>query len=1415
MKDKGTQRSLQQGSQRNLQPQLQQLSVRITQTDTGNTWEATLPDDATQVTAIVRQRTGRALVQQRVTSAELASGQAAMITVAPDAPMMYTALSRDATTIRLYGRVYDVAGLQRLSQKQVVIWHELLDRPVALAQTDSEGNFVAELPASVANEKVQVFLSEHPQNRAVVDVKTLQPRELFLIPVDTTAKSTARKSGTQADDSADDSGKDDCGCHDQADGSNKRTVNTASPKVFSSMEAFTAAADATQTLGGACEPLNKPNQTVEEFTFFKIIRTSQMPVRAYKLNKDTDHFDAQNINVAMTWLSSDPATAYSSPVAWDKKEDSVIYQNTYFGHGRILVFKQIYAHAGHSLGNVQHTIALPPGAKEQYVQRDWNRRETGSRSEDLQAVDELLSEMTHNRDISEVVKGLVKEHIDANSTVFSKANTGGFSIGADLTALVGFPLGVGGGYQGSETGGHSGAEQKSVRESAMDSIQKIQDKTNQSASSVRSQRSTVIQTVTQSENLNIKTSVVSNHNHCHAINILFHEILAHYRVETRLADVQECLFIPLKYMPFTADIVARYRNILETYCKLPLNSPLRKGFDAAERLMWYQTGTPPTAQGGESIMQWSGEMSLMLSFQQPRNTKPPLTAAPTSGAAKSDANLRGYFDVTEWAAYLPLLEPEYSESTLEDSWNELLAINTKVGDTTPFFLGTLVPIMVRNYIKKLRLSATVVGTSMPLSLDLTTNGSGRNGVIGIQIKSALADSDMTGSEITSVTFSTAPSLGTYGTAKISKLQLRYDTEHYHAIPIVNKIWAEPTALDANLSVSAVSPTGTQTSNTAKEADEKIVKHLCQHLNQYIEHYHRYIWLNMDADRRWLMLDAIPFITTQANEIITVASLVDNRVVGVLGNCIILPVAKGVQAQQYKLPPNKATLYDLYKDVVEPSYTRITIPTSGVFAETMLSSCGVCEKIDDSVTQDWDKYKSDEPTLINPVETGSNAQPSPNLTPQGFSNPIINIQNTPNLPDPTGMGALGNILATQGLFKDMTGLEGNQHLAASTLEQTVKAYGMNADLTKGIMAKAQQEYYANNGNKIIDSINKSGLDDAKKKELKEKALQQMIGATQQEQPQGERDAADYAARAAAIQNDPTLSDDQKREATVALAKGMTGNKETEDETFAKIDASMMRSNSKKGSVSYTKADGSKIESTWDGKEDEDASCQKAIKQWDQNIRTPLFNAYTSINPVPTNIADIEAALSPIAIQLRDKWHQKPWFDFYKNNTGQDGLDHTIIRLISNTKLAGTTGQYVMTRQLAVNSTPQTISFRTDGSSRLVPSPYVPGNCATTNQMALVLGVRYSFNAYQDPDQISFTDSQGNNIIAPAIFGSNIFQSSTGSPLVQSIKDAFIPISAFGNATSFIVTVTPTGTNIALSVFDLDIDLVILDPWPFER
>jgi hypothetical protein len=58
---------------------------------------------------------------------------------------------------------------------------------------------------------------------------------------------------------------------------------------------------------------------------------------------------------------------------------------------------------------------------------------------------------------------------------------------------------------------------------------------------VRSQRSTVIQTVNQGESLRVQTEYVANHNHCHAITMEYFEVLRHFLVRHRLADVQECL----------------------------------------------------------------------------------------------------------------------------------------------------------------------------------------------------------------------------------------------------------------------------------------------------------------------------------------------------------------------------------------------------------------------------------------------------------------------------------------------------------------------------------------------------------------------------------------------------------------------------------------------------------------------------------------------------------------------------------------------------------------------------------------------------------------------------------------------------------------------------------------------------------
>ena len=99
---------------------------------------------------------------------------------------------------------------------------------------------------------------------------------------------------------------------------------------------------------------------------------------------------------------------------------------------------------------------------------------------------------------------------------------------------------------------------------------------------MRSQRATVIQTVSQGERVSATSESVANYNHCHAVTIQYFEVLRHFAIHTRLADVQECLFIPLQISSFDLQKCLRWRSTLEKYLMRP---DLMRGFDAILRIL--------------------------------------------------------------------------------------------------------------------------------------------------------------------------------------------------------------------------------------------------------------------------------------------------------------------------------------------------------------------------------------------------------------------------------------------------------------------------------------------------------------------------------------------------------------------------------------------------------------------------------------------------------------------------------------------------------------------------------------------------------------------------------------------------------------------------------------------------------------
>jgi hypothetical protein len=74
-----------------------------------------------------------------------------------------------------------------------------------------------------------------------------------------------------------------------------------------------------------------------------------------------------------------------------------------------------------------------------------------------------------------------------------------------------------------------------------------------------------------------------------------------------------------------------------------------------------------------------------------------------------------------------------------------------------------------------------------------------------------------------------------------------------------------------------------------------------------------------------------------------------------------------------------------------------------------------------------------------------------LQPLPLPNPVVNIQNAPNIPDPTGLANLMQILGKPDIFKDMTGLSENQKNALAMLQASFGAaetFGTMATTIKG-------------------------------------------------------------------------------------------------------------------------------------------------------------------------------------------------------------------------------------------------------------------------------------------------------------------------------------------------------------------------------
>jgi hypothetical protein len=770
----------------------------------------------------------------------------------------------------------------------------------------------------------------------------------------------------------------------------------------------------------------------------------------------------------------------ATPIDWD--DTPTINQSVSIAHGHLLHWRQTWRSDGYSLGDLLYSLPLAAGQKRRVAIVDWERTDLASRGEQTYFDEALRNMATHDRELSEVVRGAIREGISGGSRALSLGfgtGSGGAASGTVNMMNLGGVFGISGGA------GYADASsfQNSARQAAADSAQNLRELTMQSASATRGVRSTTVVSIGEEETARATTEVVANHNHCHAITVQYFEVLRHLRVDTELADVQECLFVPLTIRPFDPNKVRRWRKELTPAVRDP---ELTGAFDAIERVAteWQLSGFPLGSYAEEQVQAIRGDLRIMLSAPVPP-APPDLTlqklaienaaAAGTAALEAANASLNATPDWMKGVqTFLTLGGSDMAREGAVASTNAAIdniqrqaEYQLAMLDRAPsersrhdFFFTHVMPRFFASFVDQLSLVVTDENGSRKLDVDFT-----------------LVDNYVPGSPLR-VTFN-APQVSGVTRAAIRSLTVRSElplpsgcraiaygiNAEYATANFEHRLVDQPRVVDdidcgefeySDTNVDTVSlakrlsgpgltvrcPVDAWEQRRPRFEDIRLAAALLDHLNDHLEQYHQELWWSMDPNRRFMLLDG--FVGPNGRSL---ASCIDNRLMAIVGNSLVFPVARGLNLD----PTIRATgdtkqldLLSRYRPAQAVLPYRISFPTRGVFAESVMGSCNSCEDIDDSKNWRWEESPIDDVPAPT-ADTGSRRVEVGGLVPTQPPSPIISQQTPTEVPDPAGLAALIGLLGSVN-FRDAAGLAGTQANAAAAYAKamdTALAFGQEA------------------------------------------------------------------------------------------------------------------------------------------------------------------------------------------------------------------------------------------------------------------------------------------------------------------------------------------------------------------------------------
>ncbi len=268
-----------------------------------------------------------------------------------------------------------------------------------------------------------------------------------------------------------------------------------------------------------------------------------------------------------------------------------------FNTGEVLEYQVTWNLAGHSMGDLVYSVPLAPCESVRLATIEWSRSELASREDSTVATERLTHEQRVDRTIEETVQGAMRSFGLGVGLGFGHGSSANASGNASAEVPIqGIPVNLGGQVGLSVLNQIKAAFGASFGTSkvAQTTVQQISQRLQQASGALRGQRGSVIVQANLSEAQNLQTRVVTNHNKCHTLTVMYYRVEKHFALESEYQGSRAVLLVKYDVRDFDAHYAHCHAPILRSVL---LDPSLDECFEALGSVVCGLCGDD--GQGGE------------------------------------------------------------------------------------------------------------------------------------------------------------------------------------------------------------------------------------------------------------------------------------------------------------------------------------------------------------------------------------------------------------------------------------------------------------------------------------------------------------------------------------------------------------------------------------------------------------------------------------------------------------------------------------------------------------------------------------------------------------------------------------------------------------------------------------------------